>query len=186
MKKLFTVMLSIALLFSSVGTVFANDAPITEIPLNSTIEFDVPINDLAEDATIEFYIVENEDGTFKVTDDFSIQASLVKATAGVVEWQDEYVILHVTCEVISGDYIKRFSGHIDVISPSLLFPETYDDFNFSLRDPAGTVHLSDEYDAWVGSDTDEVKVRMSNLRVETIYGEVGSLPSDTSSTFERD
>lgn len=179
-------MLTIALLFSSVGTVFANEAPTPEIPLNGTIEFEVPINDLAEDATVKFYIVENEDGTFKVTDEFSARASVVLATAGVVEWDDEYVIVHVTYEVLSGDAIKRFSGHVDVISTSWLFPTTYDDFNFSLYAPAGTYLLTDEFDAEVGSDTDEVKVRISSLTAETIYGEVGSIPSDTSSTFYRD
>lgn len=190
-KKNFSVIFVIALVFSSAGLAFANETSVVEIPLNDNIEFEIPLDKLSEEAPITVYIVENEDGTLNIVDNendtIHPQGASVLISALKIQWDGLYVTFVIQCQVVIGDSIVRCWGKAEMISDSLLNPVVYSNFNFDLGDryshfPARS--LSQEYSAWVGY-VDKVKIRLTNVKVETMYGEVGSVNPFSSVVIKR-
>ena len=85
-------------------------------------------------------------------------------------------------------YVLRYDQSFGIVlkkSNSALNPVTYSYFDFNVTDPMGTNHLSKEYSAWVGTDVNVVKVKVTNVRYENITGDIGSGSNGNFGPFRR-
>lgn len=147
---------------------------------STTFNLDVPTDGeevliyliVDEEGNVELYN-EHEIDTLEL-DELSSTASLSATVAvSLVRWytgtSSDYIEVRAKADATTGS-MKNVWGHIKAQNPNLLNPTLYSEFDFNLSNNAGTQHLVNNWDMWVGS-ANSVQLKLSNVTIEDLYGD---------------
>lgn len=188
-KNIFSIILTLAVVFTSFSMAYADDSTMTNYKENRNVQVERAIEDkeylldlskLPKGYNHVNVIVDEARGT--ATIDGVSKAStttidgIVRATPSIGldaystyrDWIDDYITFSLTCKAIGGK-IKTYSGTAKITTPT---GTKLSSFNFSQRNNAGAYTLTDEYTAYTGA-YEAVLLKLSNQSAIDIYGRTG-------------